>query len=323
MQGVFGAELAGLASAPALVATLRLEGQGLELELQGLEPRRVAALAAGARPAEVPAELSGASGAEALLYRDYGAFFRERNALFPAEALPKFAEAITNGALFFEGRDLGEEVLPHLSPWVRVVVRELEFAPERRPEIPLPGIALVAVLDTPEEGAGWQAAFQTIVSIANVDQAQKGQRGMRLALGREGEVELSSARFTTPRPGEGIDIRHNLEPCLAVVNRHLVVASHEALARELVRELAGRDPGRTGREFLRIEAAAVLAALRANHGTLVAKKQVEEGLEREAAEAELTLVEDTLARLECLTFELDPAHARLEARLSFASEGTR
>ncbi|MEQ1893254.1 MAG: hypothetical protein ABL998_11965 [Planctomycetota bacterium] len=323
MQGVFGAELAALASAPALAATLRLDEAGLALELQGLGAERVAALAAGARPAEVPAELNGPSGAEALLYRDYAAFFRERAALFPPEALPGFAEAITNGALFFEGQDLGDDVLPHLSPWYRVVVRELEFPAERRPEIPLPGAALVAVLDTPEAGAQWQAAFQTIVALANVDQAQKGQRGMRLALGREGEIELSSARFATPRAGEGIDIRYNLEPCLAVVGRHLVVASHEELARQLVRELAGREPGHEGREFLRLEAAAVLAAVRANHGTLVAKKQIEEGLEGPAAEAELALVEGTLAWLDELALELDPAQASLSLLLSFEREEAR
>jgi hypothetical protein len=323
MQGVFGAELAALASAPALAAALRLDESGLALELQGLGAERVPVLAAGARAAEVPAELAGHSGAEALLYRDYAAFFRERAALFPSEALPGFAEAITNGALFFEGQDLGEDVLPHLSPWYRVVVRALEFPAERRPEIPLPGAALVAVLDTPEAGAQWQAAFQTIVALTNVDQAQKGQRGMRLALGREGEIELSSARFATPRAGEGIDIRYNLEPCLAVVGRHLVLASHEELARELVRELAGKEPGRAGREFLRLEAAAALAALRANRGTLVAKKQIEEGLERQAAEAELALVEETLAWLDELTLALDPADTSLRLELSFAREEAR
>jgi hypothetical protein len=323
MQGVFGAGLAALASAPSLAATLCLDEAGLALELQGLGARHVTALAPGTRSAEVPAELGGDSGAEALVYRDYAAFFRERAALFPPEALPAFAEAITNGALFFEGQDLGEDVLPHLSPWYRVVVRELAFPAERRPEIPLPGAALVAVLDTPEAGAQWQAAFQTIVALANVDQAQKGQRGMRLALGREGEIELSSARFATPRAGEGIDIRYNLEPCLAVVGRHLVLATDEELARALVRELAGREPGRAGREFLRVEAAAVLAALRANHGTLVAKKQIEEGLERPAAEAELTLLEEALAWLDELALALDPANASLRLELSFAREDAR
>jgi hypothetical protein len=323
LQGVFGAELAALASAPAMSASLRLDEAGLALALQGIEAQRVAALSSGARPAEVPAELTSTSGAEALLYRDYAAFFRERATLFSPEALPGFAETITNAALFFEGQDLGEDVLPHLSPWLRVVARELDFPAERRPEIPLPGAAIVAVLDTPEAGAQWQAAFQTVVALANVDQAQKGQRGMRLALGREGEIELSIARFATPRTGEGVDIRYNLEPCLAVVGRHLVIASHEELARKLVRELEGRDPGSAAREVLRIEAAAVLAALRANHGTLVAKKQIEEGLERPAADAELALLEQTIACFDQLEFELDPARTRLSVELSFAREEAR
>lgn len=323
MQGVFGAELAALAEAPALSAAARLDERGLALELRGLGAAPVAALAAGARAGAVPAELGGASGGEALLYRDYARFFTERSALFPPEALPGFAEAITNGALFFEGRDLGEEVLPHLSPWLRVVVREPEFAPLLRPEIPLPAAALVAVLDAPEAGAEWQAAFQTIVSIANVDQAQKGQRGMRLTLEREGEVDLSIARFSAPRPGEGVDVRHNLEPTLAVVGRHLVLASHASLARELVRELAGREPGGKAREFLRLSAGALSTVLAENHGTLVAKKQVEEGLEAAAAEAELRLLAEALALFEGLELELDPARSALRLELALAAEAVR
>jgi len=323
MQGVFGAELAALAGAPAVAANVNLGEHGLTLDLTGLGGTAVAALAPGAREAGVPAELEGVSGAEALLYRDYARFFTERSALFPPEALPAFAEAITNGALFFEGRDLGEEVLPHLSPWMRVVVREPEFAPALRPEIPLPAAALIAVLDEPEVGTEWQAAFQTIVSIANLDQAQKGQRGMRLALEREGEVDLSIARFSAPRAGEGVDIRHNLEPTLAVVGRHLVLASHASLARELVRELAGRAPAGEAREFLRVSASALETVLADNHGTLVAKKQVEEGLEASAAAAELKLLAETLGLFERFELALDPARSTLRIELMLADEAVR
>jgi len=323
MQGVFGARLAALAEAPFLAASARLDGQGLALDLHGVGGAPVAALTPGARPADVPATLATPCGAEALLYRDYARFFTERSALFPPEALPAFAEAITNGALFFEGQDLGEEVLPHLSPWLRVLVREPEFASGLRPEIPLPAAALVAVLDAPEAGAEWQAAFQTIVSIANVDQAQKGQRGMRLALEREGEVDLSIARFSAPRPGEGVDLRYNLEPTLAVAGRHLVLASHASLARALVRELAGRAPDGEGREFLRLSAGALGSVLRENLATLVAKKQVEEGLERAQAEAELRLLLEALALFDGLELALDPARSALRLELALTPEAAR
>ena len=149
--------------------------------------------------------------ASALLYRDFAGLLQNRVELFPAEALPSMAELMTNFALFFGGRDLGDEVLPGLSPWVRIVARPVEFDPGREPELPLPAAVAVARLqDATVDGERFVTAFQTLIGIINVEQAQQAQPMLQLRLGREGAVDVTSARFHTPGPEEGVDMRYNL-----------------------------------------------------------------------------------------------------------------
>ena len=308
-QSLLGAELAALASGRTLSIAIEPQGgDALALTVRGREARVDSVLRPRTRPGAVPAELADPALAEALLYRDYAALFAHRSELFPPETLPGFAEAVTNGALFFGGKDLGEEVLPALSPWLRVVVRALEFAPERKPEIPLPGLAVVAVVDDEESGAEWVSAFQTLIAVVNVDQAQKGERGLRLQLGREGEIEVSSARFPAPLPGDGVDARYNLEPALALVGRHLVLGTHESLVRALVRELRDApvlDPA--PREELALDPRGLARVVADNLGALVAQKMLEEGVTRAAAEQEIGGLRLVLESFEVLRAELERA----------------
>jgi hypothetical protein len=330
VQGILGAEMGGLLSARALSLSLSLEGdRELELGARAFEAPCLTTLAPHARAGDVPAEVGGDRVAGALLYRDYARFFAQRAELFAPEQLPGFAEAITNGALFFGGKDLSEDVLPRLSPWIRLVSQEPDFAAERRPEIPLPGLAAVGVLDREEEGEQWVAAFQTLVALVNVDQAQKGRQSLRLRLDREGGVEITSARFATPDPGDGVDVRYNLEPAVAVVGRHLVLGTHQSLVRGLVRELAGAAPGTPGDagESLALDAAALRTAVEQNRELLIAKKMLEDGLERDAAAREIEGLRLALASFEGARIELvgaDPTapELRLELRLALP-EGTR
>lgn len=328
VQGLLGAASAALFSARALSATLALDGErALALHLRAHDAAGATALLPRARPGAVPAELDGENLAEALLYRDYARYFTARTELFPPESLPGFAEAITNGALFFEGQDLGADVLRGLSPWIRVVSRPLVFAEGRRPEIPLPGVAVVAVLDDEAAGEAWAAAFQTIVSVINVDQAQKGGKSMRLHLATEGDVQISAARYPAPAPGDGVDVRFNLEPALAIAGRHLVLGTHESLVRALVRELSATEPGETAgaRETLVLDARGFRAAVAENFELLVAQKMLDEGLERAAAEREIHGLRLALESVEGARIELDSTHSEApELRIEILiTRGTR
>jgi hypothetical protein len=322
VQGLLGAELAALLSARALALTLTLHETGLELRVRAHEATGAAALRPVARSGERPPELGGENLASALLYRDYSRFLTERAALFPSEVQGDFAEAVTNGALFFEGQDIGAEVLAHLSPWLRLVARPVEFAPERVPEIPLPALAVVGVLDEARAGEAWLTAFQTLLALLNVERAQQGGKGMRLQLQREGEIEITTARFATPGPGDGVDVRYNLEPAVTVVGRHLVLGTHVGLVRELVRELAGAEPvePEARAEELVLQADSVRTFVERNLAALVAHKQLSEGLAHEAAEGEIELLRLALASLEGLRLTLDGAQAsapELKLELTF------
>jgi hypothetical protein len=321
VQGLLGADLAALLSARAVSVALLLGEEELELRARAFEAPRVVELAPHARPGSLPATPGSPGLADALVYRDYARYFTQRGQLFEPEVLPKFAEAITTGALFFEGEDLGEAVLARLSPWLRLCVRPLAFEDALRPEIPLPGAAVVAVLDDPRAGEPWLAAFQSLVALANVDRAQRSEAALRLQLVREGEVEISAARFATPRPGEGVDVRYNLEPAAAVVGRHLVLGTHLGLVLELVRELEGREPeGAEGaREELTLESAGWRAALAANQGAYVANAMLSKGLSRAAAEDEFAVLGAVLATLAGVRLEQsEAAPGEPELRLSIA-----
>lgn len=304
-QGLLGAELAALCGARALALSLALDAEGPELSVRAVGAPHVESLAPGARAAEQPAEVAGEDLGSALLYRDYARFLADRAALFPVEAQAAFAETITTGALFFAGRDLGSEVLPHVSPWIRLVARAVEFAPERRPEITLPAVAAIAVLDDPAEGEAWTSALQTLIAILGVEQAQKGRAGLGLHLSSVDGIELTSARFPAPRPGEGVDLRYNLEPAMTVVGRHLIVGTHVALVRELARELEGKPPlDGPAQEQLRLAPRTLAGLLADNQAALVAHKMLAEGLAHADALEEIVGLERVLESLESVRVEV-------------------
>ena len=233
---------------------------------------------------------------ELALYRDLAALFRERVELFPAEALPGFAEASSNLALFLGGLDAEEDLLPGLGPWVRLVVRPVDFADDCQPEMALPAAAAIVELEDPELGPALVGAFQTGIGIANVDRAQRGLDALVLSLSLAGDVEITSARFRPPRAGDGVDLRYNLEPACAVVGDVFVVGTHAALVRELA---LGRPAGRETepRERLTLDGRAVAGVIAANSEALVMQNMLAEGSTRERAEGEIGLLLGFLERL--------------------------
>lgn len=329
VQGLLGAQVGAALSARALSVGLSLEhAETVELEIRAFEGSAAAALVPLARTGCIPAACEGPDLASALVYRDYARFLTLRQELFAPEALPSFAEALTNAALFFGGQDLGEEVLAGLSPWIRVVVRSPRFESGRVPEAPLPAAAAVACLEDERDGEQWVAAFQTVVSILNVDQTQKGKKSLHLALEREGEVSLSVARYSTPASSEEVDLRYNLEPSLAVVGRHLVIGTHSSLVHDLVRRLAEATPtdSSLAAETLEIEASGWRSLLDANFELLVARKVLEEGLELEVARGKLEPLRQLLRTLEGMRAVLSsstPGSPVLRVELRLAPSGPR
>jgi len=320
---LLGPGLAGLATSGAIAASASLRDDALLVTLSGQDSASPAALAPGARSGPVPPELPTREHlAQALVYRDLAALFVQRLELFPAEVQPGFAEAVTNGSLFFAGEDLCEDVLAHVSPWIRVVMGNPTFREGAVPELPLPGVVLVGVLEE-DAGESWIGAFQTLVSVIGLDQAQKGQKGLRLHLERAGDVELSLARYPKPGAADGVDLRYNLEPAVTVVGRYLVVGTHASLVAEVAEDLMHSPPLETapGIESLTLDGRALAAVLERNAEALISRKMLDEGIARERAAKEIEGLRLLLESIDEARLEVDgvqPTRPRLELRLELA-----
>ncbi len=308
-QFLLGPRASALAAARSLSVSLAVEETGFEL----------AARSAGA-PHALLSQRNG-FGAPVLprapddvfagvVERDFATLLGRRVELFAPEFQPTFAEALSNLALFFAGKDVAEEVLPLVSPRLALVSRPVAFEKGREPEIPLPAGALIVELSDPERAGGELiSAFQSLIGLINVDRAQKARSGMQLRLALEGGIEISSARFPTPGAEDGVDLLYNLEPACAVVGRHLVLGTHVALVRSLVRELQagiGAAAALGGdAEWLEASGAELARLVQANFEVLVQNKVLDEGVSLAQAEEELggfRLLLASLARV-CLALE--------------------
>lgn len=209
---------------------LALCGFGLEALPPGLLP------AAGPRPRAFlrhPDNL-----ATALLHRDWPTATRERGRLFEPGALAQFSAKLEELQIFFGGLRLSEDVLARLSPWWQVALRPVPFPAGTAPGLPLPGAVLfLEVPDDPRLAHALEAAFQTLISLSNVESAQQGRPPLRLAAKLAGQRSYSVA---TPMPlaeGEVGDLRYNLAPALCLTDGGLLLASHEALLLDALDEL--------------------------------------------------------------------------------------
>ena len=319
VHALLGAPIGALVTARAVTAELTLNGNALELELDGYDTDATLQLLPRGE-LERPAELTSREElASALIYRDFGSILREGRELFLPRMVPRLAEAESQLALFFSGQEVGSEVLPHVSPWIRLVSRPLAFERGPTPEIPLPGLALVARIEKPEEiGPQFLAAFQSIVSIIGVDQAQKQGRPFLLAVDAEAGIPLSYARFLDPHEGDGVDMRYNLRPACAVYEDTLILGTHEELVRALLRERTeGAAPAveaGTG-EWLKLSGEPLGRLIRANFEAMVMNKVLEDGVTREEAENEIGGLERLVTSIRDLAIEL-PSPTREHVKLS-------
>ena len=200
-QSLLGPGLCALGSAQTLFASVALSGDTLLLHVRGDSQSPAQALAPAS--AGTAARLAPSKGdvARAWVHRDYAALVAHRTELFAPEVAPVIARKLDELSLFFSGKDLGEEVLPRLGPWIQLVSRRIDYGPGREPELALPGLALIAELEEPEvTGADVTSAFQTLLGIMNLESAQQAQSMLRLELALEGDVQISLGRFPKPAP---------------------------------------------------------------------------------------------------------------------------
>ncbi|MEO6811908.1 MAG: hypothetical protein ABI353_22595, partial [Isosphaeraceae bacterium] len=246
------------------------------------------------------------------LWRDLSALWDARDALLPPEAAQGLAKLDTAAGTFFGGRDFGNGVLGPLgSDWRLIVAQQDPATLKPVPDLKLPAFALV--IDMKPEHKGFvnrlQAAFQTVVGLANLSSAQT--KAPPLLLGSEtiDDVTINTARFlppeTAPANDEPVHQRHNFSPSTALVNDHFVLSSSLGLAKDLIKALKNPPKPADGTLVVEAEGAELANLIDRNHGRLIAQNMLKKGNDRAKAAANVDFLGQLVRTL---------GHARLTAQ---------
>ncbi|MFT4538681.1 MAG: hypothetical protein ACI841_001204 [Planctomycetota bacterium] len=260
----------------------------------------------------------------ALLYRNFADIFAERTELFPPQTLPAFAEALTGLALLFGGADVSDEILPHLDPWLGLIVDDAVFAKNAIPETPLPAAAIVARLKDAESlGPRLIGAFQTAIGLANVDRAQQMMPPMILGLKTAGGTTITQANFLAPRSGEGVDLQYNLVPACACVADRFIIGTHVSLVERLVKRIEAGDmqEADSAAESLRLQGAAIAGLIAANQDSLTMQGVLEDGKSETQSRQDIQGLEALariLDRVEVRMHRPSADHTRIELELTIS-----
>ena len=255
---------------------------------------RSAQMADGALPnLSVPRQIAGLS-----FYRNLHQFYAAKDDLFPQR---------TSGLIFFEnmmgifftGRDLTEEVLAELTPEIRLVVAQQEYAPEvGTPDPQFPGFALIFGMKRPEKfSLVAEEAWQKALGLINFTRGQQAEPGLILDKPIHADVKYTLAYFAPPdgasrSPADG---RFNFQPALAMPDGHLILSSTDALAKDLIEALQREaDSGTThvpgSHTIAEIDGKTLAALLEANREALIRQNMVEKGHTQQQAEGEVGML---------------------------------
>ena len=264
-----------------------------------------------AEPGEPPAALLPGTVAAVTLRRDFQQFFRHRENLFAAKALPGFDELETGISTFLVGRSFAEDFLPALGHQIRFLVfEEPEPAestdPRGLPPVRLPSAALMVRSPEPQElNDLLHVAFQSLVVVGNVERAKNNQTiyvpdvipyaGGTIQYARPmtggNDLTPSLADGLTPalaRVGDWFVLTSSLDTCRRVIDRLREGPTADAADTEAAAEVPG------GLFVFRHEP--LLRLLDANLPFLVAQG-IAEGKTADRAERDLALVRLALEQI--------------------------
>ncbi|QDU86103.1 hypothetical protein Pla163_32520 [Planctomycetes bacterium Pla163] len=298
-QSLLGPGITRLAEGRSWSLRANVDRQSVELQLASDGIATPSALAP-TTPAPAPVVMgTGPNTAHAQVYRDFGSMLAQRDTLFAGPELAGIAMTVSQLELFLGGLTLEDDVLPAVSPWMELVGRTLAFADTPRPDLRLPGAAIVLHVGTDGAiGEHLDAAFQGLIAVTNVGRAETGEPPLRMVLGRDGERTWTSARFPTPAEGAPVDAIHNFVPAAALVGEHWILATHEELLIDLMDEIAaekasdgaaiGTTTGaRPVREHLTITGVPLARLAKPQLDALALMASLENGTSREAEREDL------------------------------------
>ena len=238
-------------------------------------------------------------------YRDFAAWYRNREALMIDSVLPEFDKFEAGVANFMPGKAFSEDVLPLLGKRMTIVAAEQSFDHlDGAPGVKLPGFALLLELAEPEEAGDLLGmTFQTFTALLNISAGQEGRQPWVLRSESYRDVQIAFGKYYKKPTGDRLPIVFNFMPASARVNDHYVIATSVELCRELVDKLLdGAETAAAATEDLRLElhADAIAELLELNREHFVAEL-VKQGRTTDAAAAELDAAFSLVRRLDVVS----------------------
>jgi len=201
-----------------------------------------------------------------------------------------------------------------------------------KPDLVLPSFAVCVGYDTKDEDfrQRWVIAFQSFVGVLNVVGAQEKAPAMVQNQQQYKGASIFSAAFLPPakatdvkndadKPAEGVHIRHNFRPTLAIAGDKIIVSSTVEMARAVVDSLTTAPVSDTPPDsaFLEIDGQKLGKIVETNKERLVMQNMVEKGNGRKAAETEIGALEALVRGLNHATATASDTKDRFTLKLSF------
>lgn len=236
-------------------------------------------------------------------YRDVSAMWQAGPDLFTEAVATQMAQTDSGLSAVLGGKSFSADVLGAFRPQMQFVAVRQDYAEGApKPSMRLPAGALVLEL-RPEQfervRKQFRVAYQTLVSLANLNGAQKGRPLLEMQTEKRGDCEIQYAAYSpddqpkaAKTSGEKSDAYLNFSPALAISSRHLILSSTRQLAEQLA-DLDAKDPGDStiaDNTLIQLKPALAAELIQANREQLVAKNMLEKGHDRAAAEREIDLL---------------------------------
>jgi hypothetical protein len=257
-------------------------------------------------------------------YRDFAALWRHAPDLFDERVNAGLAQAESNLATFFGGRNFRDEILGNLEPGVQLVVARQQFPQAGvTPAIKLPAAALVVRMKKPAETARtFKITFQSLMGFLNIIGGMKGVPPLDLNSEKMGEALVISTEYLPPDKEETrgeAPIHHNASPTAVFLGDRFILATARPLALDLIEQVQRQSLAAGGvNTSLLVDGRTVQSALTDNRGPLIARNMLDRGHDRTAAEREIDSLLRAITNLERSSVQLTADGRQVELAIDIA-----
>ena len=329
----FGPIATALDRGEDLHAVLHVDAEGLRIEADldatavGVEPAALL-FAAGGAPRLCLPPMSGAL-AVVEVDRSLRHYLQHLDDLLPEPVATRVRGEAANLDLIIGGGSFADELLGGVVEPLRFVVvgaptptadddASDDDAPPARPRLDLPGMALVAKVETERAEQLLNRGFYRFAAIFSAQRAQQQLPPRMPQVVHDGDLRLHVMRGPA-FPGVGDPpTGEQIEATLVFAHGHAVLATTPACARQVVAALAGEGATREETlrgDVLRLHGAPIADYLRRNAGAITLGRVLDEGETIAQARRFVDGIATAIALIDTLELRIEPGPAHTRARL--------